>query len=535
MLTAQEKKLLRSRIFIHLDGLVCVPTCAVLSESGITQWLLEHKTADISMLASEFSANEGYLNVALHVLACQGWLVQQISEDGKTCIYSITEKGEQAFPYFHLYQEAHDLLKFTEKFHPRLFETEAFRYWEKVVNNYRNNYQLGQKASESHIRNILDHIEGVLISPSIVHLAMNGMFHKYFMESSFKAEEFHRHPECFETLLDFFSYLGWFEKSNGTFRFTETGIFFARRASAYGVTVSYIPTLRSLKQLIFGNPDILRQEDPGEKELHVDREMNVWGSGGAHTTYFEEVDKILIEIFNRPIDEQPKGLLDMGCGNAAFLIHAFDVIERQTLRGRLLEDYPLILVGADFNKEALRVSRANTIQADVWAKFIQADISRPDLLAEQLKKDYHIELSELLNFRSFIDHNRIWHDPEKIYDFSIPVSTGAFAYRGKRINNRSAESSLFEHLQKWRPYISKHGLLIIELHTIDPSVTARNLGKTAATAYDATHGYSDQYIMECTHFSAIAQACGLSSDERYSKKYPDNELATVSIQLFKRG
>ena len=60
----------------------------------------------------------------------------------------------------------------------------------------------------------------------------------------------------------------------------------------------------------------------------------------------------------------------MGCGNGAFLIHLYDVIEKRTKRGEMLEDYPLFLVGVDFNEAALKVTRANLTQADIWAKVI---------------------------------------------------------------------------------------------------------------------------------------------------------------------
>ena len=99
--------------------------------------------------------------------------------------------------------------------------------------------------------------------------------------------------------------------------------------------------------------------------------------------------------------------------------------------------------------------------------------------------------------------------------------------------NNNVEASLFEHLQKWKPYVEKFGLLIIELHTIDPKLTANNLGKTAATAYDATHGYSDQYILEVDVFKAVAKEAGLYPDEHHFAKFPDSELATVSINLLK--
>ena len=146
------------------------------------------------------------------------------------------------------------------------------------------------------------------------------------------------------------------------------GCFFARRASAYGVTVSYQNTFRHLDELLFGDPHKLWNVPKGQSEIHVDRTMNVWGSGGAHKAYFKKIDEIIIELFNKPIHEQPKGIVDMGCGNGAYLEHLFEVIEQRTLRGTMLEDYPLFLVGADYNEDALKVTRANLINADIWAK-----------------------------------------------------------------------------------------------------------------------------------------------------------------------
>jgi hypothetical protein len=95
----------------------------------------------------------------------------------------------------------------------------------------------------------------------------------------------------------------------------------------------------------------------GEDEAHVDREMNVCGSGGAHETHFKVVDEIIIKLFNQlPIEDQPKGIL-IWLRKRSLLEHVFTVIERQTLRGRMFDDYPLFLVGADYNQAALKVTR----------------------------------------------------------------------------------------------------------------------------------------------------------------------------------
>jgi SAM-dependent methyltransferase len=267
--------------------------------------------------------------------------------------------------------------------------------------------------------------------------------------------------------------------------------------------------------------------------LHVDREMNVWGSGGAHSSYFKVIDEIIIEMFNRPILEQPRGILDMGCGNGALLEHLFNVIEYHTLRGKMLDEHPLFLVGADYNETALRVTRSNLISADIWAKIIWGDVGQPVQLAEDLKEDYSINIQDLLNVRTFLDHNRIWSEPKLVNVDRLSTSTGAFAHRGKRINNNLIEDALLEHFNKWEPFIRKFGLIVIELHTISPDLAARNIGRTPATAYDATHGYSDQYIVEIDVLKKVAAEAGLVSDPGYFRKFPDSDLATVTVNLLR--
>ena len=95
------------------------------------------------------------------------------------------------------------------------------------------------------------------------------------------------------------------------------------------------------------------------------------------------------------------------------------------------------------------------------------------------------------------------------------------------------EQNLKDHFKKWVPYIKKFGLLLIELHTINPSITAANLGLTTATAYDATHGFSDQYILELDVFQEVISEIGMNIDQKHFSKFPNNELATVSINYLK--
>ena len=532
-----DKKYLRSLIFRHLDGLVTAPVLSALASKGVLHYIVEHKSMMIEELTKEFQSNEGYLNVALRVLASQNMLEYSVNNESNTVEIQTNKYSDRAFTNIDIYQDLATFLAEDEVLKHHDFSDEFCKKWVKLFDKYKT-YLMTADDKEFlekplHYQ-ITKHIEGVLVGPIIVRMGMSGLFHKYFMEASFNPDEFHKNPQAFEKVLERLAELGWFTKQEKNYKFTEEGLFFARRATSYGVTVSYLPMFAKLNDLLFGSPTKLREIAEGEDEQHVNREMNVWGSGGAHSTYFKVVDEFIIDIFNRPIEEQPKGILDMGCGNGALLHHLYDVIERQTLRGKHLDDYPLFLVGADYNQAALKVTRANLIKNDIWAKVIWGDIGDPDRLADDLKNDYSIELSDLLNIRTFLDHNRIWEDVKDVETSKISTSTGAFAFRGMRLSNNDVEQNLLNHLKKWSPYVGKFGLLLIELHTIIPELTAKNLGETPATAYDATHGFSDQYIVEVDVFHRICQETGLIPDHSLFKKYPNNELATVSINLLKK-
>jgi len=534
MLSKNQKKEYRSDLFRYLDGLACAPTGYLLWKKGILKNISEAGEVSLKDINEQFKTNEGYLNVALRIMCSQGWLDYKLDNQSNTVSYLANDKTEYAIKYCAYYEDVVKLLSMSGDYHPRLFQKAPFEQLVQIFERYKNKYGLTStdNAVENEVQaQVLKHIEGAITAPSIVALGMSGMFHKYFMEASFRPEEFHKDPQSFGTMLDFFAFLGWFKKTNDTYSFTDKGLFFAKRASAFGVTVSYQNTFRHLEQLLLGDPHILRNTKEGEDEKHVDRTMNVWGSGGAHAAYFKKVDEIIIGIFNRPIHEQPKGIVDMGCGNGAYLQHLFEVIEQRTLRGTMLEDHPVFLVGADYNQAALKVTRANLISADIWAKVIWGDIGRPDLLAKDLDENYGIDLKDLLNVRTFLDHNRIWEAPKTIAADRASQSTGSFAYRGERLANNHVEDSLLEHFLKWTPYVKKFGLLLIELHTVSPTLVAANLGRTAATAYDATHGFSDQYIVELPVFLKVAKEAGLTPDPAFSVRFPDSDLATVSINL----
>lgn len=204
-------------------------------------------------------------------------------------------------------------------------------------------------------------------------------------------------------------------------RFTEAGRIHRPIAAPYaGLPASYLRSYAFLDELLFGNPDPLDIDRDG----HIDRVMNVYASSraGSGPTAQEITTKILHQMFNdTPLDQQPMGIADMGCGDGSAVKRLAEYVITSTRRGRHLADYPLLAIGADYNASARGRAEA-TLSAlsnvpGVQVRVIVANISQPDhydvAVAESgltIKRPDGSErparLSDLLHTFMFLIHNR---------------------------------------------------------------------------------------------------------------------------------
>ena len=76
-------------------------------------------------------------------------------------------------------------------------------------------------------------------------------------------------------------------------------------------------------------------------------------------------------------------------------------------------------------------------------------------------------------------------------------------------------------------------MILLELHTIDPKFTKENQKLTPVIAYDTTHGYSDQYLVEHNIFKACLDQAGLNIDTNHQYLFPNKENPTISINYIK--
>ena len=524
-----ERVEVRARVFGHLAGMVLAPVVKALWDRRVFD-LFDGSSAQVTLdqITEATRGNRGYLHVALRLLASYGWLKQ----DGSS--YSLTVEGETAVQLApRLYAEAISFLPiavFLEDFLLGKSHGAVPPALQIAVARVKECWGMGP-AEESVHGQVRRQLDGVVIGPAMVALARSGIFEE-IGSSAKDPKSIAANQSCLNCLFDLLATQGWIVREQNRVRLTACGIYAAQISPAYGVTASYLPLFTVVSTLLFGNARISRIDENGI-ELFVNRAMNVWGSGGAHKTYFKKIDDIIVEIFNRPLEKQPGGICDMGCGDGTLLEHLYSVVKNQTARGRVLDQHPLMLVGADFNKVARRVSTQTLRRAKIPSfHVIPGDINRPAQLAGDLEKLGH-DIHDLLHVRSFLDHNRPYVPPANYVSGTRQArSSGAFAHLGDEIAADVLEENLVRHLRRWSPYVGRFGLLLLELHTLPPDMTAMNLDKTPAVAYDGTHGFSDQYLVELPVFLDCAREAGLVADARFQAKFPPSELATISVNYF---
>src|SRR6266436_304874 len=451
----EEKAEVRAALFGHLSGIVLAPVVKALFDRKVFEVFGDSPAwVEFDQIVERTHANRGYLRVALRLLASCGWLKQRMAEDGRSPSYVLTPDGSRALRIAPpLYEEVVSFLPkvvFLEDFLFGRSDQPLLPSLEALVHRARNHWGLGfdgDPGAATICARIRTHLDGVLVGPAMVALARGGIFEQ-LETGPVDIQNIHGNQGSLSCVFDLLATQGWVEREQNAVRLTPSGKYAETLATSSGVTGAYVPMFNMVSTLLFGNPRIQRMYESGV-ELLVNRGMNVWGSGGAHKTYFKKVDEIVVEIFNRPIARQPQGICDMGCGDGTFLEHLYSVVKTRTARGQMLDKHPLIMVGADFNKVARRAAKQTLRKANCPTfHVIQGDINRPPQLAADLD-DLGLDIHDLLHVRSFLDHNRPYSPPmDYVKGSRKGKSTGAFTRLGQEIAPDESEENLVRHLRR---------------------------------------------------------------------------------------
>ena len=319
-------------------------------------------------------------------------------------------------------------------------------------------------------------------------------------------------PRVFEFVGEILLSQGWAEGSAENLVLTDAGRTAASLAMQYYYPVSYLPTLRAIPQLLFGAENVSCPSAAGSDEHHVDRLLDVQFSGLVFEHRCKEpfLDMVLPLFDREPAGEQPECIVDTGSGNGTLLVALYRAIRERTLRGRMLRDHPLKLVGVEYTRIALEATKQALQALGVPHLVVYGDIADPSGISRKLS-EHGIDPYSVLHVSKSVIHNRRYKPPANSSrrDQWQPLSQAPFVSEdGSLIAARDMECNLVEFFEDWIPFTRKHGMFVIEAHTVDPVVTSRYIGRNIVTCMDATHGFSHQYLVEGEVFLKTALTAG---------------------------
>ena len=494
----------------HIDGIAIGSTVQALARHNVFDRLKKARAPwNVNRLANDVGAREGYFHIALRLLAHQGFLRLSGDIDNNRQEVSLTDAGIAWLRFVDYYQQIPSLLASVLELRSFFSGSDLRRRLETAlprVTSCMDTSPIGRRVAL--------HINGALVAVIMTELYMKGFLEKLISreEQFVPFDQTTIHPIVSTFMADILKAQGWADTQKGGLQLTDSGTLAALWTPQYFYPVSYLSTFRNVPELLFGTGHNYETHDTKTNETHIDRNLDIKFSGLVfQRTCRQPFLDIVLPIFNRePLSEQPASIVDTGSGDGTLLTELFWAVKTQTLRGRFLESYPLLLVGAEYNRVARASTKAALEAAGIPNKTVFGDIGDPIGLSRTLL-DNGVDPTNALHVSKSVIHNRTYKNPEqteRLADWK-PLSQSPFTLpHGSLIRSRDMECNLIELFENWAPLTKKHGMVVIEAHTVDPELVSNHVGQNIITCIDATHGYSNQYLIESEVFERAAQAAG---------------------------
>jgi len=467
----------------HIDGVAIGTTMAALHERGALADLATRDRTRFRALREQLAANPGFLHVALRLLADQGWVARQGEPGTDQLTITPTPRGRVVMT--ELAQGYQDAVRFLDRAGENDFTSLARPDWGLPTAGIAPDVR----------RQVLSHLDGHLVVP-VMHALSSGALD---LATNRGAAEILARP-------------GWARTDGAAPRLTPDGELALSLAGQYRYPVTYLPLLRQVPDLLFGEPS-----QPDGEETHLDRELDLRFSGEVFSAACREPFlRLALPLFDQSqLDAQPALVVDSGCGDGTLLEVLYRAVRERTARGRHLAERPLLMVGVDPSPVARRMASARLSLAGVPHEILDGDIADPAALARALAARGLDARDALHVCKSAIHDRAITQDDPRagtLQGSAPPAGAGAYARPdGSAIPTRSVAYDLAALFGRWRTVAGRHGWLVIEAHAVPAAVLAGLIGRTHATVLDATHGYACQYPVEPAVFAWSARAGGFVS------------------------
>ncbi len=482
----------------YLHGFVAVPLAGAARDVGILA-RLRRSPATATGLSAELALNTGYCRIVLRGLHCLGWVE---SRDFETYWATPAADALQRLPQDWVDLYSVDFGRFLDSGEAG----PAFSRW----------FAASEAAWDGADLALQDLIDAPIVVQLMLELA--GRNRGRPAEAIGARLETRVHARARPGLLRWMRARGLLEPQDRA-RLTARGAYLYERALTMGVTASYRPMLRQLGSLLCGDPTRVLGRDAEGHETYVDRTLNVVGSGFQHGKYFADMVERVVAIFDQtPLEAQPKYIVDTGCGDGVLLKTLHTAVAERSLRGRHLGDFPLRMVGVDYNQRSIDAS-AVTLNG-VPHMLLRGDISDPAAIMADLFARGVSHADEVLHVRSFLDHDR----PMRIEPAGasgLPGDDHVYvSHTGETLATVEIFDELVAHLSRWSAVLGVHGLLFLEVFTLPVSLTRRYFDETESFSFDIYHALSRQALVEAGVFHQALAAAGLYPEQQSLARYP---------------
>mmetsp|Transcript_42808 Transcript_42808/g.122087 ORF Transcript_42808/g.122087 Transcript_42808/m.122087 type:complete len:992 (+) Transcript_42808:55-3030(+) len=313
-----------------------------------------------------------------------------------------------------------------------------------------------------------------------------------------------------------------------------------QRCYSFYVPTSYSPMLSHFGLMLMEDAGwgfLGVGQDTSETEVHVQRTLNVVGSGAQHKTFFKDMMRHIDAVFSGDkFDAQPKFVADTGCGDGHLLIQIYEHVRSCTARGQVLAEHPLTMIGIDFNEESRLATAVNLSKHGVPHLVLKGDIGKPAEIMASLRKlkKKRVDPAHLLHVRSFLDHDRPYIPPAAMP--AAGSAEAAFAQEqladvvhldrhGRRLGPLEAFASLAEHMRRWAEALEgSFGICMLEVMILDVPTTKRFMRDSVSFHFDIVQCLSRQYMVSpCTFAFAGAMSGLFPRDYNCVQTYPEQE------------
>ncbi len=475
------------KVCFNIDGMALGTTVCTLAEKGILDQLAEAETPlSVDELAVRHGARRGFLHLAVRLLASQGLV--RTSGSGEAARVSLSEDGRAWLSFLPAYGEFPGLIDAAMTL--LAGDEDACRAGEAALHWMPE----GRGAMAERVRL---HVTGPLVAVALRRLV-----------GADSPEETTLPRLCWRVLAA----QGWAQEEGDGYALTPEGEMAVAMAAQYFLPLSYLPTFSRVPEMLFGDmPHALGRDESGG-ERHVDRELDIEASGAVFTRICAgPFMELALPLFDRePLAVQPGYVVDAGSGDGTLLKELFHAIATQTRRGAALSEFPLVMVGAEYNPVAQKTTEAALEAAGIPHLVVAGDIGDPDGLGKTLA-GHGIDARQALHVSKSVIHNRCYQPPRDAAAANEWEAGPAGVFvdaEGGLIEPRHMAQNLVEHFRGWLPWTRHHGMLVIEAHTVDPEVAAAHVGGHLMAYLDASHGFSRQNLMAAGEYRELAREAG---------------------------